>query len=160
MNILTGLLDLDECKRVPKMGEIKKEVIICDHTIVEKYDELSQRLSTEIEVADCTGNEWYRMKGVWDTGSMISVISKEKAAKMKLQPVDVGICVGITGTEEMPYYFTDVRLSSDIVIRNIRVGGATLRNHDVDFLIGLDIISRGQFSVRNDNGKTVVKFEY
>ena len=32
------------------------------------------------------------------------------------------------------------------------------RNHNVDFIIGMDIISKGALTIRNNNGKTEVEF--
>ena len=158
---IIGLLDAHpEPKRWNPHHKARKTVTsFCDRTFSEEYDGLTQRLTTQITVGKCGTDRRFRMNAIWDTGSMISCISEDMAYKMKLQPVESGVGITPAGQVEIMYYFLNVELSEGIKFRNVKVAGFPMKRHDADFLIGMDIISKGDFRVKNDNGRTVIIFE-
>ena len=46
-----------------------------------------------------------------------------------------------------------------MVCRHVRVAGFPLKNHDVDFLIGMDIITQGTLNISTVDGKTKLTFK-
>ena len=125
-----------------------------------EYDEVVQRISTELDVSECNDSENLRRikKAVWDTGSTTSCIADRLAGECGLRPVDTGIIITATGQAEVPIYMLDLHLSRDITIRNVKVFGSPMMNRDVEFLIGMDVISKGRFTVDSIEGKTTVSF--
>ena len=125
-----------------------------------EYDEVVQRISTELDVSECNDSENLRRvkKAVWDTGATTSCIADRLAKKYGLRPVDTGVLSTATGRAEAPIYMLDLHLLKDISIRNVRIFGSPMTNRDVDFLIGMDIISKGRFIVDSTGGKTTVSF--
>lgn len=125
-----------------------------------EYDETVQRISTELDVSECCeGAPLHRIrKAVWDTGATSSVIAERAARRMGLKPVDMGVIITATGQVEVPIYFLDVRLSNQLTVRNLRVMGSPMEQRDVDFLVGMDIISKGKLVIDNAGGKTTVTF--
>ena len=77
-----------------------------------------------------------------------------------MKPVDSGVLATLTEQKEIVYYFLDIWLSKDILIPNVKVAGISMAGRDSDFVIGMDIISRGNLTVKNNNGKTELRFEY
>lgn len=145
-----------------KGAESKPEgnVIFLDHLFTMEYENLIQRIISDVDICVCTDNSpKHRIKAIWDTGALTSCISNKFARKMGLQVVDTGIGVTPTGQTEIQYYFVDVHISDDIIIPNVRVAGFPLENHDADFLIGMDIITKGDLSIRNVKGKTKIEFK-
>ena len=80
------------------------------------------------------------------------------ARKLGLRPVDTGVGISTTGKQDITYYIVDIVLTPEMVFKNVKIAGFPLQNHDVDFVIGMDIISKGTLLVKNNSGKTVVTF--
>ena len=72
--------------------------------------------------------------------------------------MDTGVGISSIGQQDILYYIVYVCLSDDIVFKNMKIAGFPLENHNVDFIIGMDIISKGALTIRNNNGKTEVEF--
>lgn len=104
-----------------------------------------------------------RHKGVaiWDTGATGTVISKSIVDALHLQPSGKTRCKAV-GAGDQPHeyisdtYFTNVYLPNQVVIVGQRVTVGSVAGADV--LIGMDIISRGDFSITNLKGKTCWSF--
>ncbi len=62
------------------------------------------------------------------------------------------------GIREANKYILGLQLPNNLEIQNIMVTGGLL-NTDTDFLIGMDIITLGDFAVTNVNGKTVFSLD-
>lgn len=133
----------------------------CDNTVTVEYDNIVNRLKTEIDVCPCNNRKQIlRVKNaVWDTGAVISAISNEYIEKMHLNPINNGVVITSTGQSDCCYYLIDVYLTSGDCIKAVKVMGLPFKNHDADFIIGMDIISKGNLIIKNENGKTKIDFE-
>ena len=143
--------------------EFEREYILTQtgNGLTIRYDEAVQRISTEIDVSTCGApGIRHRIKGaVWDTGATTSSISKRLAEEFGLKPIDTGMIVTATGKAEVPIYLLDIHLTQSCSIPCIKVFGSPMKNRGVDFLIGMDVISKGKLTVDSTSGKTVVTFE-
>lgn len=96
-------------------------------------------------------------QAIWDTGATNSVISEKIARELGLQPVTFALVRGATGTAKKPVYLVNVVLPNHVGFPQVRVTeAADLAGCDV--LIGMDIITAGDFAVTNVGGKTVFSF--
>ena len=155
-----GLIDFVNKENSDVYNDYRGQLSYCDEMITVEYKNIVQRLTTEIDISACNNKEInYRLRAIWDTGSMISGISEEYVEKMKLSPIDTGTVVTPTGQKECLYYLVDIRLPNDVIIKGIKIMSIPLKRHDCDFLIGMDIISKGNLSINNENGRTIIKFE-
>ena len=57
-----------------------------------------------------------------------------------------------------PIYFIDIILNNEVVFNNWKVMGSKIGAQGIDILIGMDIISKGDFAISNYNGKTQFSF--
>ena len=96
-----------------------------------------------------------KCRGLWDTGAIYSVISKTFAEKLGLFPTDTQRAYTAQGFYEANIYCVDIMLPNDIVVKGLQIGDGEFQ--DFDFLIGMDVISLGDFHLTND-GNTVFKF--
>lgn len=96
---------------------------------------------------------------IWDTGATNTVISEKLAKELNLTPVGTVTVSTAGGIREANKYILGLQLPNNLEIQNIMVTGGLL-NTDTDFLIGMDIITLGDFAVTNVNGKTVFSFRY
>lgn len=150
------LSTLDEREDSGKRGQM----ISVDHTVTTEFDSIVYRPVVSVDVSACMdGAPHYRIeKALWDTGASQCTISEELARRMQLQPVDTGVVQTVTGTKEITYCMIDVYLSPEVVFQNVKALCVPMAHHDVDFLIGMDIASKGSLTISNVDGRTAVSF--
>ena len=126
--------------------------------VLSEFPEVVRAVVTEIGIV--TGmvgsvTEVVKCRALWDTGAIYSVISKSLAEKLGLFPTDTQRAYTAQGFYEASIYRVDIMLPSNIVIKKLQIGDGEFQ--DFDFLIGMDVISLGDFHLTND-GNTVFKF--
>ncbi|MHC6204130.1 retropepsin-like aspartic protease [Breznakiellaceae bacterium SP9] len=94
---------------------------------------------------------------MWDTGANGSCISRGLAQKLNLKSIEIRKVEGIHGIKKSNVYITDSMLPNKLTVANVRVT-EYLDNDDFDIIIGMDIITLGDFSLSNDKGKSVFSF--
>ena len=92
---------------------------------------------------------------IWDTGANASAISLNTARKLGLTPVQTAFFSTANGRCEMPMYMVDMMLPNGRQIKDVMVSGLNL--NICDALVGMDIITQGDFHLTND-GNTVFRF--
>lgn len=93
---------------------------------------------------------------IWDTGAEMSSISETVVKTMGLVPVGRARNYTAGGEIEVNIYVINILLPCDVHFAMIPVTGNDLG--DADMLIGMDIISRGDFAITNVGGKTTFSF--
>lgn len=96
---------------------------------------------------------------IWDTGATNTVISNRVANEMKLIPIGMVTVSTANGVAEAYKYIISLVLPNKLVIEDIEVTSGNL-GEGVDLLIGMDIISLGDFAITNVNNKTVFSFRF
>ena len=99
-----------------------------------------------------------RYIAIWDTGATNTVISEKLAKELHLTSIGKANVSTAGGLIEVDKYIIDLKLPNSLRIQNVMVTSGKLS--DTDFLIGMDIITLGDFSVTNLNGKTTFSFRY
>lgn len=120
------------------------------------YEIISNRLINKsvVKIKDDT----YKAETLWDTGATISCISHDVVQKLKLVPTGKRTISTPSGKEEVNTYLVDIELLNGVNIDDIEVCETEIGKQQIDLLVGMDIINRGDFSVSNFNGKTVFTF--
>lgn len=95
-------------------------------------------------------------KALWDTGATSSAITSEFAQKLGLKPIGKTYVNHADGTSLTNVYSVNVYLTDDIRFQFIQATEAILKDYDI--LIGMDIISHGDFSISNYDKKTTFSF--
>lgn len=96
-------------------------------------------------------------QALWDTGATGCVITEPIATQCGLTPIGVLQVFGVHGAEMVNAYLVNLHLPNDVVFENLRVTEGVLGD-DIDVLIGMDVITRGDFAVTNKDGLTVFTF--
>jgi predicted aspartyl protease len=98
-----------------------------------------------------------KVKAIWDTGAECSLITHEAAVKLDLKPVSKEL-MSTPSDKNVPtnVYFINIILPNTARITGIRAFEGTLNS--ADMLIGMDVISLGDFAVTNNNGRSVFSF--
>lgn len=133
------------------------------------YQGLPRELNSDIAISDAfeitnqveIRNEDERLiysKALWDTGATNSSITRSLAQKAGLVQKGIAKTYHAGGTSLVPVYIIHLYLPNKIVINHLRVSeiADTIGNFDV--LIGMDVITRGDFSLTNHNGNGCFSF--
>ena len=94
---------------------------------------------------------------LWDTGASCSSISRKLAVRLGLTPVDGCIVYGAGGAHKSSIFMLDVSLPSSVTIPSVRVA-EFFDTGAFELIIGMDIITMGDFAVTNTDFKTTVSF--
>src|SRR3989338_11350799 len=97
-----------------------------------------------------------KYNGIWDTGATHSVVTKRVVTELDLKPIGIVEVHTANGQTHQKQYIANLYLPNQVAFGMLRVTEAPL--HGTDILIGMDIISRGDFCLSNFGGKTVLTF--
>lgn len=96
-------------------------------------------------------------RALWDTGATGSLITKKVADDLNIRsigPVQVSTASGTTLTNS---YLINLYLPNKVEFRGFKVSEGNLGG-SYDVLIGMDVISLGDFAINNFEGKTSYSF--
>jgi predicted aspartyl protease len=96
---------------------------------------------------------------IWDTGATGSVITEKVVTECGLAPIDRTKVYTASGEDTTEVYLVNIGLPNNVIIGNVRVSKGNIFGH-CEVLIGMDIISRGDFACTNKNKKTVFSFRF
>lgn len=100
----------------------------------------------------------HEFRAIWDTGASASVISKNVVDKLGLEPTGIAQVFHANGISIVNTYSASIFLPNGIVFTTLKVTEAILPT-GTDVLIGMDIISRGDFAITSSNNKTKFSFQ-
>ena len=93
---------------------------------------------------------------IWDTGATSSVVTPKIAEKLQLLPIQKIQVNTPSGSHIADVYKVNLYLPNKVVLPKINVASGVPAN--CDMLIGMDVISLGDFAVSNYGGKTTFSF--
>jgi hypothetical protein len=102
-------------------------------------------------------NEAIDVRAMWDTGSIGTCISSRLAEILNLKTVDSWQLKSIHDSKPANVYILDLTLPDNIIIQNI-LATEVATGGEFDCIIGMNIIRLGDFSITNDNGKSIMSF--
>ena len=112
-------------------------------------------------VMDSNGNRLYCKieNAAWDTGATNTIISPEIVNVLGLTPSGRCEVSAYGGVMEANTYTIDLCFDNGYKIANLQVlGGDADSELDYDVLIGMDVITKGDFCVSTVNEQTVFSF--
>lgn len=136
------------------------------HALSNYYDGLSNRLITKAVVAeafdpkkiDPNTIKHIETDALWDTGATHSVITPKVVKDLGLKPVGkIQVSHGGGQTEE-DTYIVNVILPNGVAISGVMMSEMKQVVDNFGIIIGMDVISLGDFSVTNFRGKTCFSF--
>ena len=94
---------------------------------------------------------------LWDTGATSTSISKRLVSQLQLPPISKAHISCAGQPYESNVYMVDLHLPNGVTVKNVKVTEFE-NNNRFDVLVGMDIITRGDFAITNAGGKTVCSF--
>ncbi len=116
-------------------------------------------IAAEITDADFAANEsihW--VNALWDTGAMCSCISKRCAAMLGLEIINITHMATASHVVEAPVYMAHLFLPNFPVFAYLEVLEFQDTSDNCDIIIGMDIITQGDFAITNLGGNTFFSF--
>jgi hypothetical protein len=104
-----------------------------------------------------THQPYKKFVAIWDTGATGTVITQAVADACGLKPTGMMRVYGVAGAHDTETYLVNVSLPNGIGFANIKVTKGNLAG-GADVLIGMDIITTGDFAITNKDGKTTFSF--
>jgi gag-polyprotein putative aspartyl protease len=95
---------------------------------------------------------------LWDTGATHSCISDRLARQLGLEAADYAHVATASGIEHVPTYFTHLFLPNGLQFLNWELMQFRYTGDESDLIIGMDIITKGDFSITNLGGRTLCSF--
>lgn len=130
------------------------------HAITRRYPEISNSIVTDLTISNPFSGFGEKSFGIWDTGATNSCVSESLAKKLNLQSIQKALVQGVHGTEEVNVYLVDIILPNDKIKLTVPVTECKELSDDksICVLIGMDVITKGDFCITNAQGKTVMTF--
>jgi predicted aspartyl protease len=115
-------------------------------------------LMTPIEFSLPSENKKCKVNGIWDTGATNSVINQKVVDELGLKPIRIAFVNNANEKNIKTFlYLVDIYINNGAVrIQNVNVTLGNISN--CDCLIGMDIITLGDFSITNVNRITTFSF--
>lgn len=118
-------------------------------------------LTSECRVArsvhgDVFSKESFPVTAIWDTGASECSISQDVAKDMNLKPIGVTLNYTAAGAIQVRQYLVDLLLPNSVLVKHLVVTACPLVG--LDFIIGMDVITRGDFAITGKDGKTKFSF--
>lgn len=97
-----------------------------------------------------------KFRAIWDTGATSSAITQRVVDECGLKPTGMTDVHGVGGVQRTQTFLVNIRLPNNTEAKNVQVALGQLGGSQV--LIGMDIITVGDFAITNVEGKTVFSF--
>ncbi len=99
------------------------------------------------------------IKALWDNGATHTAISNRLAAHLQLPSEDFTRVSTANGLIRVPVYVIQLGLPNNFIFEEVEVVEfAYSDDDDCDLIIGMDIMTQGDLSITNFEGRTVFSF--
>ena len=121
------------------------------------YKSISLELRSIVYVESPITKNNIEVGAIWDTGAMRSLITPGIASKLNLKPVAKAL-IDTPSDKNVPsnVYLINIHLPNGATIINVQALEGT--PNSCDMLIGMDVITLGDFTVTNYNEQTMFSF--
>jgi len=137
------------------------------HACTIKYEGRTDRIITELLIyppfdpfnPPSPLPPFQKVSALWDTGATRSVITEATAKSLGLTPTGVALVDHAGGGSTENTYVVNFGLPNGVGIPGVQVTGASsIQATDFSAIIGMDIITSGDFAVTNVDDKTCMTF--
>lgn len=124
----------------------------------EKYPCKMKKILNSVVMINTENNLTIPAKSLWDTGATGTCISYDLAQKLHLTPIGFQNIQTPSGSAQVKQYKVHIVLNQELVVQDVTVFDSEIGQQGLDVLIGMDIISLGDFAISNYNGITQFSF--
>ena len=125
-----------------------------------EYAHIVREIRTPVTIyasPDSAKGKCIEIDALWDTGATLSIMTPGIAKELGLKPVDKCIVGGINDASKLSdVVIVTLSLPNGIILNGRRLSINNIPG--VDILIGMDIITMGDYVITNADGKTLFSF--
>lgn len=125
-------------------------------TYKKEYPEIVDTVLTACDIYSAEGRKFHTERAMWDTGADTTIISSRIVGDLHLQPYKQGGIAGIGGASDSNIYLVHILVPTGDCVTYVEVMESDFEDYDV--IIGMDVITFGDFLLTNADGKTVFQF--
>lgn len=132
-------------------------------TLLIEYDRIVNKIVIDCKISPCESSgqinsaKILQVKGLFDTGTVMSSVTKATAKRLGLISVMSVHPIDAKGKRTSNVYSVNVHLPNKEIIP---VPVLESEDHpDFELIIGMDILSKGDLFIKNSGSRTVVSFE-
>ncbi|MDR1021824.1 MAG: retroviral-like aspartic protease family protein [Prevotellaceae bacterium] len=124
-----------------------------------------REIITNVAVSLPQGNSeklenYHKTTALWDTGATNCVITPKTVAALGLSPISMREVSHAGGTSVENVYLIDILLPNGIKVGGIDVTECSEQAGNFGVIIGMDVITFGDFALTNVGGISVFSFRY
>lgn len=101
----------------------------------------------------------FQTQALWDTGATSSVVTIATARALNLVPIAMTNVTGAHGVSERNVYIVNLYLPNNLMVHTVTVT-EMIDADGFGALIGMDVITLGDFSVTNTGGITTMSYRF
>jgi hypothetical protein len=130
------------------------------YALTKPYIGVKDSITTPVELKNIFTQQVLNTIGLWDTGATNSVVTKSTAEALELHPVTRTVVRGVHGEREVNVYYVNITLNNKNITLNAQVTECDELSADnsIGMIIGMNIITMGDFVVTNYQENTVMTF--
>lgn len=131
-----------------------------ENALTISYNGIAGAIETPVSIINPFSGQSLDTKGIWDTGATDSVITKSAARKLGLKPISRAVVNGVHGAREVNVYFVYIYLNQGRIkiSTNVTECEELSADNSTGMLIGMSVITLGDFCITNADGKTTMSF--
>jgi gag-polyprotein putative aspartyl protease len=99
-----------------------------------------------------------KINAIWDTGASGCAITTNVVTQLRLVPTGMASVHTANGVAIQNTYTIDIELPNTVLIQGIIASEVAALSSGCDALIGMDVITLGDFSITNHKGTTCMSF--
>lgn len=123
-----------------------------------KYKPIANRLITPVTIS--SDGKSIEIDALWDTGASGTNISKEVVSSLGLVATGMTYVQTAGGIITSGTYLVDVLLPNKVLISNVKVCDSEIGNQGIGMLVGMDLISMGDFVISSFGGTTTFSYRF
>lgn len=140
------------------MGELVEVLNMCiDYTDRIRELETHAYIGRPAATIDEAIKESRELKAIWDTGAFGTSITPRLADELGLIQSSETTIIGVTGSCLSRVFLISLFLPNGVIIPELEVSECP-GDIGCDMLIGMDVITRGDFAISHKGGKTVFSY--
>jgi hypothetical protein len=130
------------------------------HALTHRSRGILKQIITDIEVKNLFTGKITSTKAIWDTGATNSVVTENTAQSIGLSSMGKTQVTGVHGVKIVNRYFVNITLNNKSITLDVPVTECSSLSPDesIGVLIGMDIITLGDFAITNFGNDTFMSF--
>lgn len=121
---------------------------------------IARKILSKVQIADFFTGASCETLGLWDSGATNSVVTRATAQNLGLTLMGQTKVRGVHGVKTVNVYYVNICLKGTNIrlTTNVTESEELSNDHSVGMLLGMNVITKGDFTISNYRGKTTMSF--